>query len=169
MSIPEIETTRLRLRAFTLADLDAYADICANAEVRRHIGSGQPVGRDVAWQHLAQALGQWALTGCGMWAVQRRADGALIGRVGYQHPEGWPGLELAWTLARPAWGQGYAFEAARAALDHGRRHLGVSEVISLIRPANQRSIALAERLGAVDEGLVDFLGGQALRWRHRMH
>jgi len=160
-------TARLRLRTFTLADLDAYAAACADAEVMRHIGTGGPVGRDVAWRHLAVFLGAWVLTGHGMWAVERRADGAFIGRVGYLDAEGWPGCELGWLLVRDAWGQGYAHEAARAALDFGRGELGLrGELISLIRPDNARSIRLAERLGAVNAGPIDFMGNTAFKFVH---
>lgn len=166
LTIPSIDTPRLTLRAFRLDDLDAYAAMCADDEVMRHIGSGGAVGRDVAWRQLAIFLGAWALRGHGMWAVQRRSDGALIGRVGFLDPEGWPGCELAWLLARDAWGHGYAFEAARAALEHGRSEQGVREAISLIRPDNQRSIALAERLGARSDGPIEFLGSSALLYRH---
>lgn len=165
-TIPTLDTPRLVLRALRLDDLDAYAAMCADEEVMRHIGTGGPVGRDVAWRHLALFLGSWALVGHGMWAIQRRSDGALIGRTGFLDPEGWPGCELGWLLARDAWGQGYAFEAARAALLHGRAALGLSEVISLIRPDNQRSIALAERLGARNSGPIDFLGTSALLYHH---
>ena len=164
--IPEVLTPRLRLRAFSLADLDAYAAICADEEVMRYIGAGGPVGRDVAWRHLALFLGEWALSGTGMWGVERRSDGAFIGRVGFLNPVGWPGQELGWTLARAAWGQGYAFEASAAARAHGREQLGVTGLISLIRESNERSIALAERLGARNEGPIDFMGSQALVFRH---
>jgi len=165
--IPTVETPRLRLRAFTLADLDAYAAMCADAEVMRHIGAGGAVDRDTAWRHLAMFLGTWALHGHGMWAIERRSDGALIGRAGFLDPPGWPGCELGWLLARDAWGQGYAFEASRAALDFGRREQGLAgELISLIRPANARSIALAERLGATDGGPIEFMGHTALVYRH---
>ena len=64
-TIPTLSTPRLRLRAFTLADLDAYAAMCADEEVMRHIGSGGVVGRDVVWRQLAMFLGQWALLGYG--------------------------------------------------------------------------------------------------------
>ena len=165
-AIPEVLTPRLRLRAFTLADLDAYAAICADEEVMRYIGTGGPVGRDVAWRHLALFNGEWTLQGSGMWGVERRSDGAFIGRVGFLNPVGWPARELGWTLARAAWGQGYAFEASAAARRFGRAELGVTDLISLIRQANQRSIALAQRLGAHDEGPIDFLGSQALLFRH---
>lgn len=165
-TIPSLSTPRLRLRPHTLADLDAHAAIVADEEVMRHVGAGGPVGRDVAWRQLALYLGQWALLGYGIWAVELRAERRLIGSVGFLHPEGWPGCELAWMLARDAWGQGHAFEAASAARGFGRDALGIVQPISLIREANVRSIRLAERLGAVNAGPLAFLGGTALVLRH---
>jgi RimJ/RimL family protein N-acetyltransferase len=164
--VPLVETPRLLLRPFRLRDLQAYAAMCADQEVMRHIGAGGPVERDVAWRHMALFLGSWALLGHGMWALERRSDGVLIGRAGFLDPEGWPGCELGWLLARDAWGHGYAFEAARAALAFGRRELGLRDVISLIRPDNTRSLALAERLGARSTGPIEFMGHPALLFRH---
>ena len=165
-SIPTLSTPRLRLRAFTLADLDAYAAMCADEEVMRHIGTGGPVARDNAWRRMAMFLGQWALLGYGTWAVELRAERRLIGRVGFLHPEGWPGNELSWLLAREAWGRGYAKEAALAARSFGRDALGVGKLISLVREENIRSIKLAQSLGAVNNGPIDFMGGQALVFVH---
>lgn len=165
-TIPALSTARLRLRPYALADLDAHAAIVADEEVMRYIGVGGPVGRDVAWRQLAFHLGHWALRGCGMWAVELRAERRLIGSVGFLDPEGWPGCELAWMFARHAWGQGYAFEAAGAARAFGRDALGIERPISMIREANTRSIRLAEKLGAVKSGPMDFLGGTALVFRH---
>ena len=147
MNIPQLGTARLRLRAFQQRDLDAYAAICADPEVMRHIGTGGPVGRDVAWRQMALFLGAWALHGHGMWALQRISDGRLIGRVGFLQPEGWPGCELAWTLARDAWGHGYATEAGAAALHHAFEVLAHAEVIATIFPENVRSVRVAEKLG----------------------
>ena len=67
--------------------------------------------------------------------------------IGFSEPEGWPGCELAWMLARRWWGQGYATEGARAALDYAFTAAGKARVISLIRPDNRASIGVAERLG----------------------
>ena len=164
--IPQLRTARLLLRAFRQSDLDAYAAMSADAEVMRHIGGGGPVGRDVAWRQMALFLGEWTLHGYGMWALERRADGRLVGRAGFLNPEGWPGCELGWLLEREAWGQGLAFEAAAAARNFGRDALGIGPLISLIREGNQRSIALAERLGAKPDGSVEMLGAQALVYRH---
>lgn len=163
-NIPRIGTARLVLRAFRGGDLDDYAAMCADAEVMRHIGKGGPVGRDVAWNQLAFFLGHWSLRGYGMWAIEH--DGRLIGRAGFINPEGWPGLELGWLLARDAWGQGYATEACIAALRHGRAQFGKRELISLIRPANERSIAVASRLGATLAREIDFMGTPARVYVH---
>ena len=136
-----IATERLQLRMFGPADLDAYAAMSADAEVMRHIGEGGPIGRDMAWRGMAGFLGHWALRGYGMWAIEERASASLIGRAGFITPEGWPGLELGWLLARDAWGRGYATEACVAALAHGRQRFGAQELISLItrQPALHRS------------------------------
>jgi RimJ/RimL family protein N-acetyltransferase len=89
----------------------------------------------------------WALCGHGFWVVERKSDGAFLGRVGLWQPEGWPGVELAWTLDRPYWGNGYATEAAKAALDHGFLNHPMSRLVSLIDPENAPSRRVASRLG----------------------
>jgi len=162
-----LTTARLRLRPFTQKDLDDYAAMCADAEVMRHIGSGGAVARDIAWRQMALFAGHWSLLGYGMWALQERASGRLVGRAGYLNPEGWPGNELGWLLGREFWGRGYAFEAASAALAWGRAEMGFSGLISLIRSDNARSIALAGRLGAVNSGPIEFMGATAQVYRHR--
>ncbi len=87
--VPVVDTARLRLRAFVQEDLDAYAAMCADAEVMRYIGTGQVVGREVAWRHMALFLGSWGLLGYGMWALEQRSSGRLVGRVGTStHPSG---------------------------------------------------------------------------------
>jgi len=161
-----LTTPRLRLRPFAERDLDAYADMCADPEVMRYIGAGGPVDADVAWRQMALFLGEWSLHGYGMWAVDELASGRMIGRVGFLNPHGWPGCEVGWLLARDAWGHGYAHEAARAAIAYGREHLGIGELVSLIRPDNRRSIVLAERLGATLERKMEFMDAPVLLYRH---
>jgi RimJ/RimL family protein N-acetyltransferase len=148
-----LQTERLLLRAFSDADLDAYAAMCADAEVMRYLSvTGALLSREDAWRQMALFAGHWALRGFGMWAVEERESGRFIGRVGLHQPEGWPDRELGWSLAREAWGRGYATEAARAAADYAFRTLRWSHLIHLILPGNDRSIRVAGRLGARPAG-----------------
>ena len=144
---PSLETERLVLRPFALADADAYALICADPEVMRWVRDGQPLTRAAAWRSIATYLGHWQLRGYGFWALEEKATGRLVGRAGLWNPEGWPGIEVGWLLARDVWGRGYATEAARAALDFAFDRLDAAHVVSVIHPENARSIRVAERLG----------------------
>jgi RimJ/RimL family protein N-acetyltransferase len=157
-----IETPRLVMRQLRESDWDAYAAICADAEVMRYIGPGGTLTRDEAWRSMANILGHWRLRGYGMWALEAKESAELLGRAGFIDPPGWPGFELGWILGRAHWGQGYALEAARAALQHGFEGLGKDRVISLIRPGNARSIRVAEKLGESLAGEVELLGAKAL-------
>lgn len=165
-SVPVLHTERLLLRAFHQGDLDAYAAMVADPEVMRHLADGRPLSRAEAWRQMAMFAGHWALRGFGVWAVEERATGAFIGRIGCFEPEGWPGFEIAYTLARSAWGRGYAREGAAAALRHAREVLGRDAIISVIRPDNAASIRVATALGAVPDGTVEFFGAPALIYRY---
>ena len=156
------KTDRLLLRPFAANDLDAYHAMASDPEVVRFLGEGKPLSRADAWRHLAIFLGTWQLRGYGTWAMEDLASGVFVGRVGFIHPEGWPGVELSWALSRPFWGSGLATEAARACLENGFLVSGFSHVISLIHPENQRSIGLAKRLGESYEGSTEIFGHPAL-------
>jgi RimJ/RimL family protein N-acetyltransferase len=143
-----LETERLLLRPFRDDDLDDYARLCADPEVMRYLGPGQPLSRADAWRQMAFFLGHWHLRGYGMWAAELKETRTCVGRIGLHNPEGWPGLEVGWVLDRSCWGRGLAAEGGRAALDHAFRQLKVDRVLSVIHPANVRSIRVAEKLGS---------------------
>ena len=146
-----LETERLILRMWREADFEAYAELCADPEVMRYLG-GKVFDRTEAWRHMASMIGHWHLRGYGIWAVEEKESGSLVGRIGCINPEGWPGFEVGWTLKREFWGKGYATEAARRALEYGFKELDKPHVISLIHPENRASIRVAERLGETLEG-----------------
>ena len=144
--IPQLETERLVLRAMRSEDLDAWAAIMADPDVARFIAPA-PMTREEAWRSMASSLGQWQLRGYGTWAVEVKATGAMIGRVGMIHPEGWPGLEIGWTLGKTHWGKGYATEAAAVSMRYAFLTQPVDRLISNIDPENTSSQAVAVRLG----------------------
>ena len=144
--IPQLDTPRLMLRAFTRDDLDAWAAIMADPDVAKYIAPA-PMTRDESWRSLASSLGHWMLRGYGTWAVEVKATGEMVGRVGMIHPEGWPGLEIGWTLGKAAWGKGYATEAADAAIRYAFLTQPVDRLISCIDPENTPWQKVALRVG----------------------
>lgn len=154
----QLTTRRLLLRQFREDDLAAFAAIQADAVVARHVGDGSPTDREGSWRLMALFLGHWTLRGHGQYAVEERATGTFVGRVGLWRPEGWPGLEIGWLIGRDRWGRGYATEAARTVADTTFSRLDVDRLISVIRPDNAASIRVARKLGAVYDGTVDLHG-----------
>lgn len=142
--IPELRTNRLLLRGFCGKDFADYQRMTADSEVMAHLGG--VLAPPLSWRQMAMHAGHWALRGYGNWAIERLADGVVIGRAGLWNPEGWPGIELGWALRRDAWGHGYATEAAAAALRWGFDDLAIDTILSLIDPSNAASARVAERL-----------------------
>ena len=156
-----LETERLTLRMWREDDFEPFARICADPEVMRYLG-GKTLTRAEAWRNMAFLVGHWHLLGYGHWVAEEKASGQFIGRLGFLNPEGWPGFEIGWTLAREHWGKGYATEGARRALHYAFTELDKDHVISLIHPENQGSIRVAERLGERPEGKAEVMGIEVL-------
>jgi RimJ/RimL family protein N-acetyltransferase len=153
-----LETERLLLRWFREDDFEQHWKICSDPEVMRFLGDGRPMTDLEAWRQMATIMGHWYFRGYGIWAVEEKSSGKLVGRIGLLNPVGWPGFELGWTLGRDSWGKGYATEGARRALEYAFTEMNRDHVISLIAPANVASIRVAERLGEKVEGKTEFLG-----------
>ncbi len=164
-----IETARLRLRSFRESDLEDLARLNADPDVMRYVGQGRPLSRAESWRQISTIVGHQQLRGYSIWAVEDRATGQFVGRVGPWFPEGWPILEVGW-LIDPLWQrQGLATEAARAALDWVFAHLSVEQIGSLIAPDNLASARVAEKLGATRAQQINdpALGQPADLWLHR--
>ena len=140
----ELETARLRLRAWRAEDRAPFAAMNADAEVMRHIGDGRPLDRAASDALLGRLERHWGEHGFGLWAAEVRATGALAGFVGLAIPSFLPSVlpavEVGWRLGREHWGRGYATEGARAAVDHGLGTLGLRRSCrSSTRPTRARS------------------------------
>jgi RimJ/RimL family protein N-acetyltransferase len=166
---PRIETDRLVLRRWDLqADLDAYAAICADPEVMRYIGDGRVATRDETAAKLEQFEQAWDDNGFGLFALERRDTGELIGNTGLAVPdflpEILPAVEIGWRLARSQWRQGFATEAARAALAFGWEPVGLDRVVSVHVVGNDASGNVMQKLGMhLDRETVHPTNGRAVR------
>ena len=150
-----LETPRLILREWEPTDFEAYAAMMSDPKVMQFLSlTGAPMPRFGAWQGFAALVGHWRLRAFGFFAVIERASGEFIGYVGPWHPEGWPGLEVGWTLRSEYWGRGYATEAARASTAYAFTELNCGRIISLIGPENTASKRVAERIGEQLDGEV---------------
>jgi RimJ/RimL family protein N-acetyltransferase len=151
--VEDVRTERLRLRTWTDADRPAFAAMNGDPAVMEHLPAVlDRAGSDALMDGLRSV---WAAHGVGLWAVERRFDGVLLGWAGLNPmPAGTPGAgewEIGWRLVRAAWGHGYATEAATEGV-RVARELGFSRVWSMTVPANVRSIAVMRRLGLVEHG-----------------
>lgn len=171
---PTLTTTRLLLRPPVPDDFEAWAAFSEDPQTMRFLGGVQ--SRAVAWRTFAMIAGGWALQGFGLFSVIERATNRWIGRLGPWYPEGWPGREIAYSLARDATGKGYATEAGTAALAFAFETLGWTDVVHCIHPDNIASQKVAARLGARNRGrgklpppldnlVIDLWGQTRDEWR----
>jgi RimJ/RimL family protein N-acetyltransferase len=146
MYIPTLHTPRLTLRAFTVGDWQPYAEMYADVSFVRYLG-GAVLSKEQAWENMAIILGHWGLLGYGIWAIEAKATGELIGRAGLLNLPGWPDVEVCWALSPRFWGKGYATEAAQASIRWAFEEVGLARLVSLIAPENTASAAVALRVG----------------------
>ena len=165
LNIPTITTERLTLRGPTAQDFEPHARFFADET--RAWGFGGAENRNGAWRWFASSIGHWALRGYGYWTITDKESGAIYGITGLWHPEGWPEAELGWVAFEGAEGKGIIYEAAHAARQYAYDQLGFGALPSYIMPGNDRSVALAERLGATFEGTFENVShGTEMIYRH---
>ena len=146
---PEIRTARLLLRRWRESDLAPFAAMGEDPEVMRYFPS--PLNRAESDALAARADRLFDTHGYGLWALEKRSTGEFIGFTGLAplpaFIPGPGGIEVGWRLARAFWGQGYATEAARAALDYAFGPLELEQVHAITAVINEPSRAVMERLG----------------------
>jgi RimJ/RimL family protein N-acetyltransferase len=151
-------TERLVLRGWRDDDRDAFAAMNTDPEVMHYFHDTMTREQSDAMLDRMQAALE--AQGWGLWALERRDTGQLIGFTGlavpsYDLPFN-PCVEVGWRLARSAWGRGYATEAAREALRVGFDEVGLDEVVSLTSVPNTPSRAVMERIGMTRDLGGDF-------------
>ena len=146
-----IETERLILRGWHDDDAAAHHAMCADPAVMAYLGPA-PSLADSA-EVVARQNAILADYGACFWALERRDTGAFIGWCGIKPgPVGTPiegEPEIGWSLVHAEWGQGYAWEAAGAALAWGWHELHLPTIWAITVPANLSSRALMDRLGMI--------------------
>lgn len=153
----ELCTDRLLLRRWRASDLEPWAAMNADPEVREHLGD--LLTREQSDAALARMRADFDERGFGWWALEVRETGRFVGRagldvVGADMP--FTGVDVGWRLTRSAWGHGYATEAALACLTFGFDVLGLREVLASTTVRNLRSQAVMRRIGMTRDPADDF-------------
>jgi ribosomal-protein-alanine N-acetyltransferase len=154
----ELRTERLLLRRWRRADRAPFAAMNADPEVMRYFPSAlTPEDSDTFVDRIEAGFEK---NGFGLWALEVVPAGEFIGFIGLAVPgfdaHFTPAVEIGWRLARPAWGHGYATEAARRALASGFSDHGLTEVVSFTSLVNVRSQAVMRRIGMTHDPADDF-------------
>lgn len=152
--MPQLTTERLCLRSWRLQDVEPMAAINADPRVGDWLGGTIDLEETSARLQLYGY--HWEEHGFGIWAVEERTSGRLVGRTGLMHWDDWTAsphdAEIGWTFDPADWGKGYATEAARAVLDWAAPRPGLRTIISITRPDNVRSRRVMEKLGLTYNG-----------------
>ena len=149
-----METNRLLLRNWKDDDLEHFAKLNADPDVMEFFPSIlSKSDSDLLAQEIRKKI---QIEGWGPWAVELKSSGEFIGVVGLQKTENTfqfaPCVEVAWRLAKPYWGKGYATEAAIASLNYASNVLKLTQVVSFTATINTRSQAVMRKIGMNTDG-----------------
>lgn len=147
-----MDTARLRLREMTDHDLPALRGILQDEQTMAAYNGAFDEAMTRDW--LQRMIDRYRSDGFGLWAVELRATGQMIGQCGLtrQHILDEDVIEVGYLFNRAHWGQGYATEAARACRNHAFERLGVDRVWAQVRDTNIASMNVAIRLGMTVRG-----------------
>ena len=160
MDATTLRTGRLIMRGWRASDRAPFAALNADPVVMEHFLA--PMTRAQSDAFVDRIESRFEENGFGLWAVEVIGGEEFIGFVGLNPvPETLPisspdGYEIGWRLARPAWGHGYATEAARAALEHGFGAVGLDEIVSFTATTNLPSQRVMQRIGMQRDPAEDF-------------
>jgi RimJ/RimL family protein N-acetyltransferase len=158
LPIMQLRTARLVLRRWRESDRAPFAALNADTEVMEHFPA--PMTRADSDLAVDRIEAHFDEHGFGLWALEVASSGEFIGFTGLSIPRFaapfMPTVEVGWRLARPAWGQGYASEAAHRALAFGFADLRLSEIVSFTAVGNVRSRRVMARIGMTHDPASDF-------------
>jgi RimJ/RimL family protein N-acetyltransferase len=158
MTVPELNTERLVLRAWRVSDRAPYAVMNADPVVMRHFPSTLTPEESSA--HVDRVEQHFAEHGFGLWAVEVPGEAPFIGFVGLDIPtfeaHFTPAVEIGWRLAKEHWGRGYAPEAATEVLRFAFDEACLDALVSMTTTTNLPSQRVMEKIGMTRDPADDF-------------
>lgn len=147
----QIETERLRLRRFTAEDWETLARFYSDDTIMRHMLPGRGLPRREAQERAKSNIhnfnDHWSRRHYGVWAVEDRQSGRLLGQCGLRWIPEAEQTELLYLFSKTVWGRGLATEAGRAALDFAFTRTDLDRLIAVTAPQNNASQRVLSKLG----------------------
>ncbi|MCF5867883.1 GNAT family N-acetyltransferase [Aeromonas veronii] len=150
-----IASSRLILREMIATDAPFILELLNDGDFYRYIGDRGIRTLEQAQEYIQQGPAvSYARYGHGLYLVERKEDGASLGICGLIKRDALEQVDIGYAFLPQYRGQGYAIEAAQAALADGKSRLGIGQVVAIVTPGNERSIGLLAKLGLVRSRLV---------------
>jgi RimJ/RimL family protein N-acetyltransferase len=158
MNVP-LETARLRLRAFTVSDVDNVLQVTGDVETMRYIGDGATEDHEGAAERLGRFLRYPKIyPGLGWWAAEEKSTKKFIGWFALRYVPGTVEVEIGYLLVKAAWGKGFATEGARALLAYGFDSVGMNRIVAIAQVPNRASQHVMKKIGLKDCGIGHYYG-----------
>ena len=164
MIIPTLETPDLILRPWKLEDADSLLRILQEPDILKYFPP-TTFTLEKTQGYIKHQLTHWQEHGYGHWAVTLKEEGRLAGWDGLEYLPETDENEVAYLLSHQVWGQGYATQAARAAVRYGFDTTGLRSIIGLVHPENSGSIRVLEKCGLTFIDCKVYWGLEMRRYR----
>lgn len=168
---PVFQTARMSCRRWLPSDLDALEAVYGDPQVVRWVGDGTPLPRSGCEAWLKVTESNYQKRGYGMFTLEDRESGEIVGFCGLVHPGGQPEAEIKYALLPAYWGQGLASEAVPALLAYGAQHHKLTHIIATVDPENLASQRVLLKAGMSKGELVQNDDGtltQFFEWHNEL-
>lgn len=159
-----IWTENLCLRPFTPADAIPMHRIINGKDVLKYFPGTQTLTLEQVERMIDRLLTHWQEKGYGLWAVELRSTGQLLGRCGLQYLPETDEVEVDFILDRNCWGLGFATEAGQATLQYGFDELGHPMIVGIVHPENRASQRVLEKLRLQFAEKTEYFGMACYRY-----
>lgn len=159
-----LKTPRLVLRPFTPADTERLYTIISGKDVLKYFPGTTTPSQEQVGKMIGRLLNHWQERGYGLWAVESRESGVLMGRCGLQYIPETAEVEVDFILGRDYWGQGFATEAGQASLEYGFDEMNFDSVVGIVHPDNIGSQRVLEKLGMQFVEATEYFGMAVYRY-----
>ena len=164
IDIPTISCANLNLRPFTEQDSDEMVHILMGENVLQYFPNSSPPSREQVAKMIRNIRKHWVDRGYGLWAVESRPEGKLMGRCGLQWLPETEEVEVDFILGNEFWGQGFATEAGQASLRYGFEDLDLDKIVGIVHGENVASQRVLEKIGMRMMEEKEFFGMACYRY-----